>query len=193
MRGGAQGGFLDRFMPFPSILRTLALVLALIGAGLADEGMWSLGLRTQGTVDFAPGQDWFTGPEVGYSNYYMASHKLVLKACYLTSRMEQVFRPNIIRQDYYLFTPQWHFRRGAFFDPVVQVDLGYSHYDIENEAIFGDVLDNNTLIAAAQAGLAVNLAQGRYGLFYHLGYNFITPQSSLVFPGVFGLGLWFML
>jgi hypothetical protein len=166
------------------------LLLAL--APRAQEGMWSAGWRAQGTIDFAPGQDWFTGPEFGYSNYHLAGHSLQLKFSYLTDRLEQVFRPNIIRQDYYLFTPQWHFRRSRFFDPVVQLDLGYSHYDIENEALFGD-LENNTWIAAAQAGLALNLAQGRYGLFYHFGYNFITPQSSLVFPGVFGMGFWVML
>jgi hypothetical protein len=161
------------------------------GVSHASEGLWSIGLRAQGYYDFEPGNDWVSGPEIGYSNYSLASHSLQLKASYLTSRLEQVFRENILKQDYFLFSPVWHFGRNSFFDPTVQVDLGYTRYDVESE-IFED-LDNDTWIAAAQLGFALNLAKGEYGLFYHFGYNFITPESSMVFPGVFGVGIWMML
>ena len=157
----------------------------------AGEGLWSLGLRSQGTVDFEPGQDWFWGPEIGYSDYNLFAHRLQLKAAYLTSRLEQVFRPNILRQDYFLFSPVWHFGRNSFFDPIVQADLGYWRYEIENE-IFAD-LDNDSWVASLQIGLALNLFQGEYGLFYHFGYQFITPESGLLYPGVFGIGMWKML
>jgi hypothetical protein len=174
-------------------LITLAAGLALLAStACAQEGMLSVGVRSQGTLDWEPGQDWMVGPELGYSNYDVFAHRLQFKAAYLTNRAEAVFRPNIIKQDYFLFTPQWHFRRSRLFDPIAQMDLGYSRYDIENEAIFGS-LDNDTWIAAIQLGLAVNIDQGRYGLYYHLGYNLITPPSSLVFPGVFGVGFWIML
>lgn len=166
-------------------------VLAAVSLAGAGEGLWSVGMRAQGYYDFEPGQDWVVGPELGYSNYNLAAHRLQLKAAYLTSRLEQVFRPNILRQDYFLFSPVWHFSRNGFFDPTVQADLGYTRYDVEN-AIFED-LDNDSWIAALQVGFALNLAQGRYGLFYHFGYNLITPESSLVYPGVFGLGLWMMI
>lgn len=148
-------------------------------------------MRAEGYYDLEPGQDWVLGPEIGYSNFNLASHRLQLKAAYLTSRLEQVFRPNIYRQDYFLFSPVWHCNRNGFFDPTLQMDLGYWRYDTEY-GIFKD-LKNDSWIAAAQVGFALNLAQGEYGLFYHFGYNFITPESGLVFPGVFGLGLWMML
>jgi hypothetical protein len=154
----------------------------------AGEGLWTLGLRTQGVVDFEPGQDLFEGPEIGYSDYNLFSHNLQLRAAYLTSRFEQVFHPDIIRQDYFLFSPVWHFRRKAFFDPTVQADLGYWRYDVESE-IFKD-LKNSSWVASLQVGLALNLFQGEYGLYYHFGYNFITPDSGLLFPGVFGFGFW---
>jgi hypothetical protein len=139
-------------------------------------------------VDFEPGQDLFEGPEIGYSDYNWFTHKLQLRGAYLTNRLEAAFRPNIIRQDYLLFSPVWHFRRSAFFDPTVQADLGYWRYDTENE-IFKD-LDNSSWVASIQVGLALNLFQGEYGLYYHFGYDFITPDSGLLFPGVFGFGLW---
>jgi hypothetical protein len=172
--------------------KAAAALLALACAAGAGEGLLSFGLRSQGTIDFLPGQDWVTGPEAGYSNHHLFGHKLELKAAYLTSRLEWVFRPNVLRHDYFLFTPKWHFRRGRWFDPTVQADFGYTRFDVEEE-IF-EVLDNDSWIAAAQLGLTVNLAQGRYGGFWHFGCNFIAPETGgLVFPGVFGIGLWVML
>src|SRR4051812_15186879 len=116
------------------------LVAGFIGVAGATEGLWSVGLRTQGYIDLEPGNDMLTGVEVGYSNYSLASHSLQLKAGYLTSRMEQVFRENIIKQDYLVFSPVWHFRRNAFFDPTFQLDLGYARYD--REYSFMDDVDN---------------------------------------------------
>jgi hypothetical protein len=154
----------------------------------AGEGLWSLGLRAQGYIDLEPGQDFVEGPEIGYSDYNLFTHRLQLKAAYLTSRAEWLFRPNIYRQDYFLFSPVWHFRRTAVFDPTFQADLGYWRYDTE-----GFDLPNDSWIASAQLGLVVNLFQGEYGLFYHCGYHFIVPETGPVFPLVFGIGFWKML
>lgn len=176
----------------------LGLSACLLGLGLthrnaeASEGMWSINLRTQGTVDFKPGNDYFLGPEVAYSNYHLAGHRFQIRGAYLTSRLEAVFRPNIIQYDLFLLSPTWHFRRNAFFDPTLQADLGYARFDVENEALFG-YMDNDTWISALQPGLNLNLGQGRYGLHWHFGYNFNTPEGHLIFPGVFGLELWWML
>jgi hypothetical protein len=160
----------------------------LTAAHAANEGLWSFGLRMQGVVDFEPGQDLFEGPEIGYSDYGLFAHRLQFRAAYLTSRLEQAFRPNILRQDYFLFSPAWHFRRSAIFDPMAQLDLGYWRYDIESRLFKS--LDNSSWVAAAQVGFALNLFQGAYGLYSHFGYNFITPDSGLLYPGVFGVGFW---
>lgn len=154
--------------------------------------MWGLGLRTQGMIDFKPGNDYFSGPEVAYSNFNMAGHRFQIKAAYLTSRMENVFRENVIKYDIFMVTPIWHFRRNAIFDPTVQLDAGYARFDPEFEEIFGD-LDNTTWLASLQPGLNINFAKGEYGLQYHFGYNFITPEGHLFLPGTFGLELWMML
>jgi len=157
----------------------------------AGEGLWSLGPRTQGFYDFEPGQDLFHGPEIGYSNYNLAGHRLQLKLAYLTSRLENVFRENILRQDYFLFSPVWHFGRNRLFDPTIQMDMGYWRYDVEYNEF--QALDNSSWIASAQAGFALNFYQGEYGLFYHFGYELIVPESGMVLPGVFGVGFWVML
>jgi hypothetical protein len=108
---------------------------AILGIGLclslgasvvcAGEGLWGAGMRLQGEVDLEPGHDYFWGPEISYSNFNLASHRLQFKFAYLTNRVEKVFHEGLIMQDYFLFTPTWHFRRNALFDPLLSVDLGY--------------------------------------------------------------------
>ena len=155
----------------------------------ANEGLWSLGMKVQGAVDFAPGNDYLLGPEIGYSDLNLASHRLQFRICYLTSRLEQSARENILKQDEYLFSPVWHFRRVSFFDPTIQLDLGYARYDVENEEIFGS-LDNDTWIAALQLGMGFNFSESRYGFSYSVGYNLINSESSIIYPLVFGVGVW---
>lgn len=169
----------------------LAAVMVFCLPAAAGEGLWNIGVRTQGFYDFEPGQDLFHGPEIGYSNFYMGGHRLQLKFAYMTSRLEQVFRENILRQDYFLFSPVWHFRRNRFFDPTLQADLGYWRYDVEYKEF--KVLDNDSWAASVQAGFCLNLYQGEYGLFYQFGYEFITPDSGMILPGVFGVGFWVLL
>ena len=173
--------------PFRAMFLTmfLALVAALAPVS-AGESLWSLQSRTQGTVDFKPGNDYFTGPEIGYSNYALAGHSLQLRAAWLTTRMEQVFRPNILKYDLFQFSPTWHFRRNALFDPTFQADAGYIRYDIENEKIF-HVLKNTAWLLSVQPGLNLNLGKGRYGLHYQVGYNLFTPAMQLRVPGRFRL------
>lgn len=173
-------------------LAALILWLAALAPVSAWEGLWSAHLRTQGTVDFKPGNDYFTGPEIGYSNFGLAGHSLQLRAAWLTTRVEHIFRPNILKYDMFLLSPTWHFRRTALFDPTVQVDVGYARYDVEYEEIFGD-LDNTTWLASLQPGLNLNLAKGGYGFHYQVGYNFITPEGHLFYPLIFGLNFWMLL
>jgi hypothetical protein len=169
-----------------------AILLGAASKTSGGEGLWSAGLRMQGVVDFEPGQDLFEGPEIGYSEFGWFGHSLQLRAAYLTNRMEAAFRLGVPREDYFLFSPTWHFRRKDFFDPIIQADLGYMRYDIEDDR-FAD-LNNSSWVASLQAGFALNLFHGEYALYYHFGYNFITPDSGgLLYPGEFGIGIWKLL
>jgi hypothetical protein len=171
----------------------LAALLALVPGptpAAAREGMWSLSLRSLGSIDFKPGNDWFFGPQVGYSNYHLGAHGLEVKAGYFTTRMEAAYR-NTLKYDLFLLSPTWHFRRNAFFDPTLQVDLGYARFDTEFAPFEG--LDNDTWQVSLQPGLSLNLFGGIYNVHYHLGYNFITPTGHLFLPAVFGIGLGRML
>src|SRR5690606_25465383 len=112
--------------------------------------------------------------------------RLELRAAYLTTRLEASYR-NALRHDWFLVSPVWHFRPARLFDPTVQLDLGWQRYDVENEAIFGD-LENSGAVRGLQVGFQVNLAR-RYALRYAFGYQATTTASSAVYPLPFTLGL----
>jgi hypothetical protein len=155
------------------------------------EGLWSFGFRSQGFYNLSPGNDYFIGPEIGYSNFNLAAHRLQFKASYMTSRLEKVFREDTPQQDYFLLSPVWHVSRNGFFDPTLQADLGYARFDPGSRKAGN--MDKDAWIAALQAGLALNLFQGEYGLFAHFGFDFAAPIRDEDYPGVFGVGLWKML
>lgn len=144
------------------------------GAG----GLWTLGMQARGFVDFEPGNDYAVGFDAGWSPGGTLRHRLELRAAYLTTRPEAVFR-NVFREDWFLFSPVWHFRRQRLFDPTLQLDLGYQRYDVENEAIFGD-LENTTWIRGLRAGFQLN--HGRYALRYAVGYQTASTASSVSIP-----------
>jgi hypothetical protein len=152
----------------------------------AGKGLWSVGMQSRGFVDFEPGNDYMTGFDAGYSPARWFRQRLELRAAYLTSRPEAAYR-NVLRQDWFLFSPVWHFRRQKLFDPTVQLDLGWQRYDVENEAIFGD-LENSTSIKGLQVGLQFNI-KSRYAVRYAFGYQSASTASSVVYPLPFTLGI----
>jgi hypothetical protein len=149
-------------------------------------GIWSFGTQTRGFIDLEPGNDYLVGFDAGYSPTGFLRHRLELRAAYLTSRPEAAFR-NVLRQDWFLFSPVWHFRRHRFFDPTVQLDLGWYRYDVENEAIFGD-LENSAGIRALQVGFELHFLK-RYAFRYSFGYQTAGAASSIVYPMPFTAGL----
>lgn len=158
------------------------LVLGLFSVRIwAGEGLTSAGILNRGNWDLKPGNDFEQGLEVGYSNLHLASHNLEIKAAYLTTRLQTLFREGVSTRDILLFSPVWHFRRRNVFDPLARIDFGYGRYD------------GGGWIGSAQAGLNLNMFRAQWGLSGHAGYAFLAPASDQDFPGVFGMGIWVML
>jgi hypothetical protein len=143
-------------------------------------------VQARGFVDLEPGNDYVSGIDAGWSPAGWLRHRLELRAAYLTSRPEAAYR-NVLRQDWFLFSPVWHFRARRLFDPTLQLDFGYQRYDVENEAIFGD-LENSTGLRALQAGFQLNFSP-RWAFRYSFGYQQTGTASSVVFPLPFTFGV----
>jgi hypothetical protein len=166
----------------------LCVLLLTWAPARAGEGLLAFGLRGQGFIDLRPGNDYYLGPSLSYSNYHLFSHKLQLQATYLTNRPEATWRPGVPAMDWYLVTPLWHWRRNAFFDPTFQVDLGWAYFDDEG---LGLDENNPTFIVAPAFGLNINLMQGQYGIHFNVGYQALV--SSMVYPLVSSIQFWGML
>jgi hypothetical protein len=168
----------------------LAMASAPTHAADVDPGPWSAGIQARGFTDFEPGNDYVTGFDAGYAPDRVLGvgfrHRLELRAAWLTSRAEAAYR-NVLRQDWFLFSPVWHFRRQRLFDPTLQLDFGWQRYDVENEAIFGD-LENSAVIKGLQIGFQLNF-KSRYAVRYAFGYQTASTASSVVYPLPFTLGL----
>jgi hypothetical protein len=176
---------------YPFFILLSRLILALVLGGWvakpsAGEGLVAWQFRGQGTVDAMPGNDYFIGPALSYSNFYLFTHRLQLQATWLTNRPEAAWRPGVPVQDWVLFSPLWHWNRNGFWDPIFQLDMGYTWFDPE-----GLDIPHSDYILAPAFGLNLNLYQGRYGIQYLVGFQ--THSSSLVSPGMATLSFWGLL
>jgi len=171
--------------PLAESILGASLILMPLKAG-AQDVVWSVGVNTQDIVDFEPGHDWMWGPEIGFSHQQIFSHRLEFQTQYLTSRLEAAYR-NILREDWFVFSPIWHFRRDRLFNPTLQADFGYNRYDTEFD--WARSLDNSTWFYGAKAGLRLNFFESRYNLHFAFGYQQALSESNVVYALPFSFGI----
>jgi hypothetical protein len=171
----------------PTLHLTCFLVAAFLSLfahePVAGEGLYVWQVRGQGTIDAMPGNDYFVGPSIGYSNFFLFHHRLQLQASWLTNRLEAAWRLGVPTQDWVLFSPLWHWNRNGFFDPIFQMDMGFTWFDPE-----GLDIPHSDYILAPAFGFNLNLYQGRYGIQSLVGFQ--THASSLVNPGMATVSFW---
>jgi hypothetical protein len=155
-------------------LLTILIVTAFHGA-LAQSSVLDVGVRLQKTVNLYSEN----GIAISYSDKGLLADRLYFGASYATSRLGTAFHSNAIKQDNYLVSAAWYFRRGHVIRPFVRANGGYFSADY-GEKIF-DVLPRSSALLSSdmgfsfQTGLPVKIATS-------LGYNFITG-NGLSGPG----------
>ncbi|MDB5123396.1 MAG: hypothetical protein JWP94_1525 [Mucilaginibacter sp.] len=155
------------------------LMIMLAGAGLscanAQSSVLDLGVRLQKTVNLYSEN----GIAVSYSDKGLLADRLYFGASYATSRLGTAFHSNAIKQDNYLVSAAWFFRRDHVIRPFVRANGGYFSASYGGK-IF-DVLPHSSPLLSSdlgisfQTGLPVKIATS-------LGYNFITG-NGLSGPG----------
>ncbi|MDB5132067.1 MAG: hypothetical protein JWR02_1816 [Mucilaginibacter sp.] len=155
------------------------LLIILIAAGLngalAQSSVLDLGVRLQKTVNLYSEN----GIAISYSDKGLLADRLYFGASYATSRLGTAFHSNAIKQDNYLVSAAWYFRRDRVVRPFVRANGGYFSADY-GEKIF-EVLPRSSALLSSdvgisfQTGLPVKISTS-------LGYNFITG-NGLSGPG----------
>lgn len=103
-----------------------------------------------------------------------------------TSRLGVIAGYNLLKKENWLLTAAWHFRPGTYMDPFAGLDVGLTHFDLENEKLFKK-LQNTAPLFNLRIGVAATVWGKRLRPVLDGGLAFV--QSSTVFPLFFGAKL----
>jgi hypothetical protein len=156
----------------------------------AGTGVETAGLRGGQNHRFLAGMffeynsAWEPGVSASYSNTDFSEGKPRLQLAYATTRLYTAAGSRTLNEDRLRLLAGWYFRPGQRVNPSVNLGLGYTRFDYEDDAF--SLLDNDAWGALLQSNLEIVLLQGlrAYGTF---GLELLS--SSTVYPVSLGLGL----
>jgi len=151
------------------------LITASLRATHAQSSVLDVGARLQKTINLYSEN----GIGVSYSDKDLLIDKLYFGASYATSRLGTAFNSNAIKQDNFLVSAGWYFRRDHVIRPFVRVNGGYFSSDY-GEKIF-DVLPRSSPLLSSDVGISFQTGSP-VKIATSLGYNFITG-NGLSGPG----------
>jgi hypothetical protein len=132
------------------VKRTYFLVLLIIMSAhyaMAQSSVLDAGIRLQRDLGLYS-ENWIA---VNYSDKNLMSDRLYFSFSYFSSRLGTAFNSNAIRQDNFLLSFAWYFRRKHVIRPFVRANFGYFSSDYPE--IF-DILPHSSLLFSTDAGLS---------------------------------------
>jgi len=137
----------------------------------AQQSILDVGFRFQKTVNLYQ-ENGFT---IQYSDARLKYDKLYFGFSYFSSRLGTAFRSNAIKQDNFLLSVSYYFKKEKLIRPFTRLNLGYFSADYEY-AIFED-LQNNSLLLSPEFGISVNPKNLPLKISTSLGYNVVTGDG----------------
>lgn len=162
----------------PPIFALFAL-LCFVEPALAQRDL-GVGMRLQKNAAVQP------GIEISYSHSALLNGRPRVALSYLTSRLSTAFDGNRLAEDRILLSGSWIFRPAKPWGPYVELEVGYTRFDRENQELFA-LLDNDAFIASVLVGLEVRLFDSGFSFAGDAGYSVL--HSSTVYPLVTSLGI----
>ena len=136
----------------------------------AQSPIFDVGIRLQQTVNLYNEN----GIAVNYSCKRLKNDKLYFGFSYVTSRLGTALNSNAIKQDNYLVSAAWYFRRKPIIRPFGRLNTGYFSASYGDKMF--DVLPRKSLLLSTDIGICfqTNLP---LKVSTSLGYNFITGDG----------------
>lgn len=137
---------------------------------------------------------WENGISLDFASPKIWDSRIHFGLSYVSSRLGSAIGTNAIKQDNYLFSAGYHFRRHKQLQPFIRVNTGYFHADY-GEDIF-DVLPNKAFLFSLDAGLSYEF---RIPLTASVsaGYNLNAGNGSsgpgTLFPVFYQMSLFYTL
>jgi hypothetical protein len=139
-------------------------------AGQESNREFTAGIRLQKTHNLY----FENGITVDYTSTKLWDKRIHLGLSYVTSRLGTAFHSNALKQDNYLGTFQFNFRRGKVVSPILKLNAGYFYVNLE-DPIFSD-LPHTSALLSIESGILINLKLPiRPALSF--GYNLITGDG----------------
>lgn len=162
----------DMAYTFHKSIYLLSVITCMVTSSVAQEGDHSLtvGARLQKTHNLY----WENGVSAEYTHSKLWDKRIIVGFHYCSSRFGSAIHSRAIKQDNYLVSLGLNIMKNTLFSPIVRVNGGYFHADIE-EALFADLPKSSPLLSL-EGGLQ---CKPKYpiGLTATLGYNLITGDG----------------
>lgn len=148
----------------------VVFVMLFVQNANAQSSVLDVGLRAQQTVNLYNEN----GIAVSYSNKKLKPDKLYFGFSYVTSRLGTALHSHAIKQNNFLVSAAWYFRRKHIIRPFTRLNTGYFAANYGNK-IF-DVLPSKSLLLSADIGLCFE-TNIPLKISTSLGYNVITGDG----------------
>lgn len=153
---------------------TLFMLFSVLFAN-AQTSVLDVGIRLQQTVNLYNEN----GIAVSYSNRRLKPGRFYFGFSYVTSRLGTAISSHAIKQDNYLLSAGWYFRRHHIIRPFGRLNIGYFSANYGHK-IF-DFLPRKSLLLSTDVGICFE-TNIPLKISTSLGYNFITG-NGLSGPG----------
>ena len=161
---------------------SLLIIICAVSVSYSTPSQWSV------PVGFAFENNFYSqfGLSASVANRDILGGHPQLTLSATTSRLGVIAGYNVLKKESWLLTAAWHFRPGTYVDPFAGLDVGLTHFDLENEELFKR-LQNTAPLFNLRIGIAATVWEGRLRPVVDGGVAFV--QSSTVFPLFFGVKL----
>lgn len=157
--------------------KTFTIILLLVATLSAKaQSILDAGLHFQKAI----GLYYENGVSLSYSNKKLMPDRLYFGFSYYTSRLGTAYHSNAIKQDNYLVSAAYDFRRNHIIRPFVRLNTGYFSADY-GSPIF-DVLPSKTMLASTEVGVCFQTTLP-LKISTSMGYNLITSNGINNVPG----------
>jgi hypothetical protein len=150
-------------------LITIFFNIEVIGQEVSNHE-FTAGIRIQKTHNLY----FENGLTLDYTNSKLWDRRIHFGFNYFTSRWGTAFHSNALKQDNYLGTIQFNFRREKLLCPFVRLNVGYFFANLESP-IFSD-LPHTSALLSMEGGILFNLKIPIQPAI-SFGYNFITGDG----------------
>jgi hypothetical protein len=154
----------------------LLFILSAFQSASAQNSVLDIGPRFQKAIDLY----YENGVSLNYSDRRLMPDRLYFGLNFYTSRLGTAYHSNAIKQNSFLLSPAYYFRRTHLFRPFARLNIGYFSADY-GSPIF-DVLPSTSKLLSPEAGISIQ-THIPLKISASLGYNLVTSNGLNNVPG----------